>query len=214
MSSPSLPAAGPGSAQVRSQLVTALEVELIGPTQRVLRALGAEAGDLEMEALDRLPSSWYPTGFLVPTETDLSLKCDDTADDDFAAANGVDLRKPKKANSEYKPGSGDDGDSSESGPTKPQLFPSSIGVSVLLPPGGELQLIAGWGDYVRLAEAANPEAAVSIARDEGSSRGQQSWQRTSRQEALALSHSEIIATRGLSGRAWPKIVVSTTSLWR
>ncbi|MFM7634885.1 MAG: hypothetical protein ACKO7Z_04740 [Cyanobacteriota bacterium] len=135
MGSPSLPAAGPDSAQVRSQLVTALELELVGPTQRVLQALGAEAGGLETEALDRLPSSWYPTGFLVPTETDLSLKCDDTADDDFAAADGVDLRKPKKANSEYKPGSGDDGGSSESGPTKPQLFPSSIGVSVLLPPG-------------------------------------------------------------------------------
>ncbi|MBU6251523.1 MAG: hypothetical protein KGO47_10245 [Cyanobacteria bacterium REEB417] len=64
----------------------------------------------------------------------------------------MDLRKPKKANS-------------ESGPAKSQLFPSSIGVSVLLPPGGELQLIA-------------------------------------RQEALALSHSEITATRGLSGRPW------------
>jgi len=64
------------------------------------------------------------------------LKCDDTANDDFAAADGVDLRKPRKANSEYRPGSGDDGGSSESGPARPQLFPSSIGVSVLLPPVG------------------------------------------------------------------------------
>ena len=116
MSTTSLPAAGPNSAQVRAQLVTALELELIGPTQRVLQALGPEGEGLESEALDRLPSSWYPTGFLVPTETDLSLKCDDTADDDFAAADGVDLRKPKKANTEYKPGSGDDGGNSESGP--------------------------------------------------------------------------------------------------
>lgn len=191
------------SAEVRDHLVTALELELIGPTQRVLQALGPDAHSLETEALDRLPSSWYPTGFLVPTETDLSLKCDDTADDDFAAADGVDLRKPKKTNTEYKPGSGDDGGSSESGPTKPQLFPSSIGVSVLLPPGGELQLIARWGDYVRLAEGANPDAAASIAREEGSSREQQIWQRTPRQEALALSHSEITATKGLTGRPWP-----------
>ena len=70
------------SSHVRSQLVTALELELIGPTQRVLQALGPEGEELESEALDRLPSSWYPTGFLVPTETDLSLKCDDTADDE------------------------------------------------------------------------------------------------------------------------------------
>ena len=133
------------SAQVRSQLVTALE--LVGPSQRVLQALGAEGEGLATEALDRLPSSWYPTGFLVPSDTDLALKCDDTANDDFAAADGVDLRKPRKANSEYRPGSGDDGGSSESGPARPQLFPASIGVSVLLPPGGELQLIARWGDY-------------------------------------------------------------------
>ena len=74
------------SAQVRSQLVTVLELDLIGPTQRVLTALGPEAEGLESESIDRLPSSWYPTGFLVPTNTDLSLRCDDTADDDFAAA--------------------------------------------------------------------------------------------------------------------------------
>jgi hypothetical protein len=203
MSTTSQSVAGSNAEQVRSQLVTALELELIGPTQRVLQALGAEAEGLETEALDRLPSSWYPTGFLVPTETDLSLKCDDTADDDFAAADGVDLRMPKKANSEYKPGCGDDGGSSESGPTKPQLFPSSIGVSVLLPPGGELQLIARWGDYIRLTEGANPNAAASIALEEGSSREQQIWQRTHRQEALALSHREITATTGLSGQAWP-----------
>ena len=199
--SPSEPSHSSG--EVRTQLVTALELELIGPTQRVLQALGPEGEGLDSEALDRLPNSWYPTGFLVPTETDLSLKCDDMADDDFAAADGVDLRKPKKTNSEYKPGSGDDGGSSESGPAKPQLFPSSIGVSVLLPPGGDLHLIATWGDYVRLAEGANPDAAASIAREEGGSREQQSWQRTPRQEALALSHSEITAPKGLTGRLWP-----------
>jgi len=52
---------------VRSQLVTALELELVGPSQRVLQALGAEGEGLATEALDRLPSSWYPTGFLVPS---------------------------------------------------------------------------------------------------------------------------------------------------
>ena len=52
----------------------------------------------------------------MPTETDLSLECDDTADDDFAGVDGVDQRKPSKANSESKPGSGDDGGTSESGP--------------------------------------------------------------------------------------------------
>jgi hypothetical protein len=63
-----------GSAQVRSQLVSDLELDLIGPTQRVLKALGADAPGLETAVLDRLPSSWYPTGFLVPTNIDLSLR--------------------------------------------------------------------------------------------------------------------------------------------
>lgn len=187
----------------RAQLVAALELELLGPTQRVLQALGTEGVGLETEALDRSPSSWYSTGFLVPTETDLSLKCDDTADDDFAAADGVDLRKPRKANASYKSGSGDDGGNSESGPAKPQLFPSAIGVSVLLPPEGNLQLIAHWGDYTKLAENANPDAAASIARNESESREQLIWQRTPRQETLSLSYHEITTTQGLSGREWP-----------
>ncbi|MFZ0408292.1 MAG: DISARM system helicase DrmA [Cyanobium sp.] len=214
MSISPIPCAAADSNEVRAQLITALELDLIGPTQRVLKALGAEGqghqvqGDesheLESEALDRLPSSWYPTGFLVPTETDLSLRCDDTADDDFAAADGVDLRKPRGNDKTYKPGgAGDDGGSSDPGPVKPQLFPSSIGVSVLLPPGGELRLIARWGDYARLADGANPDAAVSSTRDESSSRDQQRWQRTPRQEALALTHSEITATKGLADRLWP-----------
>jgi hypothetical protein len=183
------PAAATTSDQVRGQLVTALELDLIGPTQRVLKALGADAQGLETEVLDRLPSSWYPTGFLVPTNTDLSLRCDDTADDDFAAADGVDLRKPRSSGKAYKPGgSGDDGGPSESGPAKPQLLPSSIGVSVMLPPDGELQLIARWGEYTRLG---GDDDAIT-------------WQRSPGQDALALSHAEIIASRGLADRPWPR----------
>ena len=178
-----------GASQVRTQLVTALELDLIGPTQRVLKTLGADAQGLETEALDRLPSSWYPTGFLVPTNTDLSLRCDDTADDDFAAADGVDLRKPRSTDKTYKPGGGgDDGGPSEAGPAKPQLLPSSIGVSMLLPPGAELQLIARWGDYTRL----------------GGDDDATTWQRSPGQDALALSHAEIIASRGLADRPWPQ----------
>lgn len=69
-----MPMAVAGSAPVRSKLVSDLELDLIGPTQRVLKALGADALGLETAVLDRLPSSWYPTGFLVPTNIDLSLR--------------------------------------------------------------------------------------------------------------------------------------------
>jgi hypothetical protein len=145
MSAPSLPPEGPDSAQVRGQLVTSLELELIGPTQRLLKALAAAGQGLKREALDRLPSSWYITGFLVPTTTDLSLRCDDTADDDFAGDDGVDQRRARSKDKAYKSGgAGDDGGPSDGCPAKPQFLPSSIGVSVFLPPGGVLELIARW----------------------------------------------------------------------
>ena len=192
------PAADPDSAQVRGQLVTALELDLIGPSQRVLTALGAEAQGLETEVLDRLPSSWYPTGFLVPTNTDLSLRRDDTADDELAGVDGLDLGRPRGRDKAYKPsGAADDAGPSETGPAKPQLLPSSIGVSVLLPPGGELRVKAHWGDYSKPAEGSPTDAAT------GPSREEQTWHRTPRQEALLLSHSQITDTRGLGDLEWP-----------
>ena len=188
MSATSLPPAGPDSAQVRGQLVTSLELELIGPTQRVLKALAADGQGLEREALDRLPSSWYITGFLVPTTTDLSLRCDDTADDDLAGVDGVDQRRPRSNDKAYKSGGGgDDGGPSDAGPAKPQFLPSSIGVSVFLPPGGQLELIARWGGYTRLAEPSSQDPAAGS----GNSREEPIWQRTPRQETLALSHKQI-----------------------
>jgi hypothetical protein len=200
MSATTLLAAGPDSAQVRGQLLTSLELDLIGPTQRVLNALAAEGQGLETERLDRLPSSWYITGFLVPANTDLSLRRDDTADDDDGGVDGLDQRKPRSAGTAYKPGgAGDDGGPSEAGPAKPQLLPSSIGASVFLPPGGELQLIARWGDYTRPTDDSGSEIAASS----GSSREELIWQRTPRQEALALSHQEITGSTGLADRAWP-----------
>jgi hypothetical protein len=200
MSATSLPAAGPDSAQVRGQLVTSLELELIGPTQRVLKALAAAGQGLEREALDRLPSSWYITGFLVPTTTDLSLRCDDTADDDLAGVDGVDQRRPRIKDKAYKAGgAGDDGGPSDGGPAKPQFLPSSIGISVFLPPGGELELIARWGDYTRVTEPSNSDPSAGS----GSSREEPIWQRTPRQEALALSHQEISGATGLTDRPWP-----------
>ena len=198
MSATSLPPAGPDSAQVRGQLVTSLELELIGPTQRVLKALAADGQGLEREALDRLPSSWYITGFLVPTTTDLSLRCDDTADDDLAGVDGVDQRRPRSKDKAYKSGgAGDDGGPSDGGPAKPQFLPSSIGVSVFLPPGGELELIARWGDDTRVTEPSNSDPSAGS----GSSREEPIWQGTPRQEALALSHQEISSATGLASPA-------------
>ncbi len=183
------PSPGPtDSAQVRGQLVTSLELELIGPTQRVLKALAAAGQGLEREALDRLPSSWNFTGFLVPTTTDLSLRCDDTADDDLAVVDGVDQRRARSKDKAYKSGgAGDDGGPSDGGPAKPQFLPSSIGVSVFLPPGGELELIARWGDDTMVTEPSNSDpSGLSWKSDPGHRRGRSGPGRLRGQSSGAL----------------------------
>ena len=63
------------SAQVRSHLIDALQLDLIGPTPDDL--VHAE------ETLDQAPSKWYLTGFLVPYGAPMEQREDDTADDDL-----------------------------------------------------------------------------------------------------------------------------------
>jgi hypothetical protein len=67
---------------VRSRLVEALRLDLIGPEN---------GSELESEALPQAPSRWYLTGFLVPPEeASEAQRSDETAQDefDFAAGDG------------------------------------------------------------------------------------------------------------------------------
>jgi hypothetical protein len=120
------------SAEVRSKLVEALRLDLVGP--------GTDLGDPE-EVLVQAPSRWYLTGFLVPLGAKAEQRIDETADDDLDEA-----------------GSG--GDSDEDVPTekasaRPRYFPSSIGASVLVPAGtASLKVCVRWGDYRHRKETA------------------------------------------------------------
>ena len=63
-------------------------LDLVGPTPEILAQLalqgrGEEATELREEVLDRPPSRWYQTGFLIPSQTSLGDRADDTADDEF-----------------------------------------------------------------------------------------------------------------------------------
>ena len=60
--------------EVRSQLVDALRLDLVGPENGT---------DLEAEVLPQAPSRWYLTGFLVPLEAGEAQKSDETANDDL-----------------------------------------------------------------------------------------------------------------------------------
>jgi hypothetical protein len=136
------------SADVRGTLTNALRLDLIGP---------GPGEPQTAEVIDRPPSRWYLTGFLVPWNAPASQKADDDAQDE------LDLSP-----------AGGSGDEDEATP-EPQAarrghFPSSIGLSVLVPDGlAELRVTARWGDYAPVEKKGEPTGE---------------WQRTERQETF------------------------------
>ena len=135
------------SAEVREELVNALQLDLVGPTPE---GLGDPA-----ERLDQAPSRWYLTGFLVPAGAGETQVTDADADDDV-----LETAEP--------PGATDDDTPRERTAVRERRLPSSMGLSVLLP--GEarsLRVRVTWGDYrTDTAETGEPETWRRKARDE------------------------------------------------
>jgi hypothetical protein len=99
----------PTSADVRAHLLEALHADLVGPF---------DLDPASTEVLPRPPSRFYLTGFLAPSgDRDPG---DPTDDEEFATGSDT-----------------DDDEQSESAPEPKvrKLFPASVGLSVLLPPG-------------------------------------------------------------------------------
>ncbi len=131
-------------AHVRSTLVDALRLDLVGPDPDE-----PSHAAYAMETLPTAPSTWYLTGFLVPFQA---------ADTDETSTEQMDMLRPK-------PGVDDDA-APEKASARKAPFPSSIGVSLLVPAGvRELNVDVSWGDYTPLPRS---NAAES---------GPQSWQR-------------------------------------
>lgn len=103
------------SAQVRSELVNVLKLDLIGP---------APGHSREGEILDRAPSREYLTGFLIPFEPPSGHTRHDVASDETEQEQ-IDLFSNKAA--------ADDDQIPEGGSARRAYFPSSIGISVLVP---------------------------------------------------------------------------------
>jgi hypothetical protein len=113
------------SVDVRNKLVEALRLDLIGPSE----TLGQP-----QEVLPQSPSRWYLSGFLVPLDSAPEDKSDETADDDLDEAGEM--------------GGVDDDEQPERPPVRTRYFPSSIGVSILVPATAKtLKVRASWGDY-------------------------------------------------------------------
>lgn len=115
------------SEKVRSQLVDALRLDLIGPD--AIEKLGAPD-----ETLSQSPSRWYLTGFLVPLDAGEEQRAQEGSDDDLDEMNEV--------------GGGDDATTPEPAAARRAYMPSSIGMSILVPASARrLTVTARWGDY-------------------------------------------------------------------
>ena len=113
------------SLDVRADLVQALRLDLVGPDNQ--HAFAAEL-------LPESPSRWYLTGFLVPFDAPVEQKTDETSNDEIAAG--------------AEPGGLDDDATPEKPAARKSILPSSMGLSVLVPPGvDQISALAEWGDY-------------------------------------------------------------------
>ena len=120
------------SADVRTRLTHALRLDVIGP----------EPDDPQIsEILPIAPSRWYLTGFLVPWNPPVQQKRDE------------DDTQGELEFGEATAGGDDDDAAPEPRAARRSHFPSSLGVSVLVPRDvAELIITARWGDYKALAK--------------------------------------------------------------
>jgi len=113
---------------VRASLVEALGLDLVGP------APGHELAEERLPGNTR-PSSWYLTGFLVPSGTAPEAAADE-GEEDGDLDEVPDLPGLSEESTEDRKAA------------KRVLLPSSMGLSFLVNPG-TLEVVVRWGDYER-----------------------------------------------------------------
>jgi len=157
------------SADVRRQLIDALRLDLVGPEPHD----EAHAG----EVLPQAPSKWYVTGFLAPATAPADSRSDELGDDELDEVNGEGR---------------DDEDVPERAAARRRFFPSSLGLSVLVPAGtAELHAIVDWGDYLHevapKSGVRSDEALPDEAQQDGEpSDGDLVWRRKARHAEVAV----------------------------
>lgn len=123
--------------EVRHELVDALQLDLVGPTEKLGNS---------KEILPQSPSRWYLTGFLVPTDADEAQRSDPTSDDNLDQA--------------AESAGADDDETPEKAAARRSFLPSSMGISVLIPSETkELEAVVRYGEYLRV----EPEEGASGA---------------------------------------------------
>ena len=170
------------SFNIRSKLIEALELDLVGPSNSLVKRFlddgnEKEANELREEILDRGPSRWYQTGFLIPSDTNIDSKADETSDDELAGIDGQNLNRADQASRTNA--SADDTGESEKGPARKVFFPSSIGVSFLLAKSSELEVKISWADYKLISHPKDEETIV------------EAWQRVPKSSGIQLTKDDI-----------------------
>ena len=151
------------SLEVREYLVEALRLDLVGPGG------GDELAEEQLWGWVR-PSNWYLTGFLVPSGTPFEMRSDADEDDpldETPAAAGLAEESSEERTS-----------------SKRGFFPSSIGLSFLVPDSAEeLAVTVRWGDYRKAEDEGRDGDKVTV------------WQREPQERTLTLSLSQATADR-------------------
>jgi hypothetical protein len=127
------------SLDVRSSIVTAFRRDLVGP--------GPQDADLAKERLNENPSRWYLTGFLAPANDPLAQDGPQASENDPSVQEEIetDLEEPAE---EGAGGAAGDDAPPDTPSAKRRFLPSSIGLTVLLPPEvREIEARVSWGDY-------------------------------------------------------------------
>ncbi|MDF5729102.1 MAG: DISARM system helicase DrmA [Rhizonema sp. PD38] len=178
------------SAEVRSHLIDALQLDLVGPTPD--NVIHAE------EILDQAPSKWYLTGFLVPYGSPTEQRADDAGDEDLDV---IDCAK-----------SVDDENVPEKSFARKAFFPSSMGLSILVPQKTtQLHVTVQWGDYQLLPKKDNEDEQDSFSG---------CWQRVPKQAELTIplrtkgTYTQLDLGLDLSSSTQVEIPLGTNSLTR
>ncbi len=143
------------SLEVRAHLVEALKLDLVGPSP------GHALAEERLQGWVR-PSNWYLTGFLIPSGTAPEKSADADEDDDMQSEIPVTTGLAEESNEERKA-------------AKKGFFPSSMGLSFLLPGEADLLTVTlRWGDYAH-TEIEGPDGKRAAV-----------WQRTPRETTVEV----------------------------
>jgi len=127
------------SVDIRSSVVFAFRRDLVGPEP--------QDADIARERLTENPSRWYLTGFLAPADDPLAQDGPQAIEDDPSAQEEMEIDVEEQTDDGAGGAAGDDA-APETPNTKRRFLPSSIGLTVLLPPDvTEIEARVCWGDY-------------------------------------------------------------------